>query len=108
MEIFKDQLPRYTLTDRYEYKTYIRNSKYSKKKREIAEKYKKEEIDYDTMIMLMDSVSAYAKEVENKFVYRVNKFQLIHNNELLQNICELIKDTYDKKILDYNIDWLGI
>ena len=106
MEFDKDKKPTYRITCKDEYSSYIKCSRFANKKQEIAQKYKKDEIDYDTMQMLMDSVTTYAQTIENKFVYRVSKFQLKENNKLCVDVCNLIKDTYNINAMDYYIDWL--
>lgn len=106
MEFDKDKKPTYRITCKDEYSSYIKCSRFANKKQEIAQKYKKDEIDYDTMQMLMDSVTAYAQTIEDKFVYRVSKFQIKKNNKLFKDICNLIKDTYNVESMDYYIDWL--
>ena len=107
MEFDNDKKPTYRITCRDEYSSYIKCSRFAKKKQEIAQKYKKDEIDYDTMQMLMDSVTAYAQTIEDKFVYRVSKFQLKKNNQLFKDIYKLITDTYESKTFnEYYIDWL--
>jgi len=106
MDFDKDKKPTYRITCKDEYSSYIKCSRFANKKQEIAQKYKKDEIDYDTMQMLMDSVTTYAQTIENKFVYRVSKFQLKENNKLCVDVCNLIKDTYNINAMDYYIDWL--
>ena len=107
MEFDKDKKPTYRITCKDEYSSYIKCSRFANKKQEIAQKYKKDEIDYDTMQMLMDSVTTYAQTIEDKFVYRVSKFQLKKENQLFKDIYKLITDTYDsKKFNEYYIDWL--
>ena len=75
------------------------------KKREIARKYKNDEIDYETMEMLMDSVTMRAKEVENKVVYRINKFILHKENKLYKDIFNLITEVYTDEIDKYYISF---
>ena len=107
MEFDNDKKPTYRITCKEEYSSYIKCSRFANKKQEIAQKYKKDEIDYDTMQMLMDSVTAYAQTIEDKFVYRVSKFQLQKENQLFKDIYKLITDTYEsKKFNEYYIDWL--
>ena len=107
MDFDENRRPSYRITCKEEYSSYIKCSRFSKKKQEIAQKYKKDEIDYDTMQMLMDSVTAYAQTIEDKFVYRVSKFQLKKNNQLFKDIYRLITDTYEsKKFNEYYIDWI--
>lgn len=106
MEFEKDKKPTYRITCKDEYSQYIKCSKFANKKKDIAQRYKKDEIDYDMMQMLMDSLNSYAQEVEKKFVYRVSKFQLQKDNQLCVDIVNLIKDTYNVDAMDYYIDWL--
>ena len=106
MDFDKDKKPTYRITGKDEYSNYIKCSRFANKKQEIAQKYKRDEIDYDTMQMLMDSVTSYAQTIEDKFVYRVSKFQIKKNNQLFKDICNLIKDTYNVESVDYYIDWL--
>ena len=106
MEFNNDKKPTYRITCKEEYSSYIKCSRFANKKKEIAQRYKKDEIDYDMMQMLMDSLNSYAQEVEKKFVYRVSKFQLQKDNQLCIDICNLIKDTYNVNEIDYYIDWL--
>lgn len=82
---------RYRLTDKYEYQSYIRNSRFSKMKESIAEKYKKGDITYDDMELAIVGINEFAKSIEHKFVYRVSKFTIENNNILLNQIIELIK-----------------
>jgi hypothetical protein len=107
MDFDINRKPSYRITCKEEYNSYIKCSRFSKKKQEIAQRYKKDEIDYDTMQMLMDSVVAYAQTIEDKFVYRVSKFQLQKNNKLFKDIYNLITDTYESKMFnEYYIDWI--
>ena len=87
----KGNIFRYRLTDKYEYQSYIRNSRFSKMKKSIAEKYKKGDITYDDMELAIVGINEFAKSIENKFVYRVSKFTIENNNILLNQIIELIK-----------------
>lgn len=87
----------YELTDKYEYQSYIRNNKYVKKQNEILEKYKRGEIDKDLVKLALSGIEDYAKQNENKFVYRVNKYMLAKDNTLLNQLIEIIRNTLEQK-----------
>lgn len=96
----------YRLTDKYEYCQYYSNSKFAKKTKDIAEKYKKDIISYDEMRIAMQGIDTYAKTIENKFVYKVNKFNIIKNNKLFIELLNLIKATRIDKDKIYTQDYL--
>lgn len=97
--------PTYRLTTKHEYISYLKCSKYANKKREIAERYKRSEISYDEMEIAIEGINEFAKTIEKKFVYRINKFQLVKNNYLFVELVTLIENTRtDNKV--YYKDWL--
>lgn len=101
------QLIRYRLTDKYEYQSYHKCSKYAKKKNEIGERYKKEEITFDEMEIMLSGINEYAKLTEQKFIYRVNKYNMnLEENILLMQLIELSKTNNIIKNKEYRQIWL--
>lgn len=102
-----DNKPTYTLTCKEEYNSYLKCSRSVKKKQKVLQRFKNGEIDFDMCQLLLDGIILNQKVIENKFVYRVSKFLLIENNDLIKDMFELIEQIYiDKNIIDYCVDWL--
>lgn len=107
-DIDNDKNKTYRITVKEEYNYYMKCSRGANKKKTIAQDYKNDRIDYDTMIMLLDAIDTYMETIEKKFVYRVNKFLLIKENELYKDIYKMIEELYKEKAEDnkYYLSWL--
>lgn len=96
--------PTYTLTSKEEYYSYMRCSRYVKQKEKVLQDYKSGKIDIESCQLLLDGITLNQQAIENRFVYKVNKFQLIHNNYLIKDILNYIELIYKKTIVDYYIN----
>lgn len=97
--------PHYRFSCEEEYRSYYKCCMAIGKKRKIAEKYKKDEIDFDTMQLLMDGITMNQRAIDKRFIYRLNKYQLSKNNNLLKDITMMIKEVYiDENLCKYIFD----
>lgn len=97
--------PHYRVSCEEEYKSYYKCSRAIGKKRELAEKYKKDEIDFDTMSLLIDGITINQKAIDGRFVYRLNKYQLAKNSGLLRDVTMMIKEIHiDEDLAKYIFD----
>lgn len=103
----EDNIKEYRITTKEEYTSYMKASIFAGRKKYIAQQYKNGNIDYNTMQLLMDGLTLNQKAIEKRFVYRVNKLNLIKDNQLLKDIMLLIQDVYtDKELNNYYLDWM--
>lgn len=101
-----NNIPVYTLTDEYEYNSFIKCSRHVRQKQNVLQQYKEDKINIDECQLLLDGITLNQKAIENKFVYRVSKFQLISNNYLMKDILNYIELIYNKTLFDKYIDWI--
>lgn len=102
--------PHYRVSCEEEYKSYYKCTRAIGKKRELAEKYKKDEIDFETMSLLMDGITINQKAIDGRFVYRLNKYQLAKNSGLLKDVTMMIKEIHiDEDLAKYifNVDFIS-
>jgi hypothetical protein len=102
----KEGRPTCIITTKEEYDGFMKCSKHVRQKQRILQQYKEDKINFDECQLLLDGIILNQKTIENRFVYRVNKFQLIKNNYLMKDILDYIELIYDKTLFDYYIDWM--
>lgn len=99
-EIDKETLTQkrhYRLTDIREYKNFMRTNKNCNMKDEVLKEFKAGNLTEDQTVLLLDGITYNQIAKSQKIVYRVNKFNLVKNNELTNFIVELIKELYIKE-----------
>ena len=103
---YKEDGFEYRLTDEYEYKQFTLNNIYLKERKIAKEKYLNKEISEIMFDAIMDGTSKQLEANYGKIVYKVSKYILGKDKDLTKIIIKLIKDVWDKKLLEYILDYL--
>ena len=85
----EDDKPVYELTDKFEYNTFRKNKMIISKKNQALRDYIDGKIDKVTYDLINDGATASILATENKFVYKVTKYQL---NKAGIDLAKLIKE----------------
>lgn len=94
----------YELTSEEEYKSYVKNNIYIKKRNKIIDDYNSSKIDKEQMCLMLSGLEDYIRANEGKFVYRVNKYNLAKDNVLFNQIISIIELSITNK--EYRQYWL--
>ncbi|MEX0083125.1 hypothetical protein AB2T90_11890 [Clostridium butyricum] len=108
MELDKEGNKCYRLTDKFEYNSYVKNSKFVKLRSELMEQWKNNKIDDDMFNVIYDGTTLQAMANEGKFVYRINKFELQKDSELAKEMLKMIINLYNPDIRDYILNFLPV
>lgn len=81
-----------------EYDTYRRTSRISKKLEKVKLQYLAGKIDFEEYTELISSISACWDLLEDKYMYKVNKYKLKEDNEFYDDLIDLLFNTYLKGI----------
>ena len=93
----------YELTSEYEYKSYIKNNKYINKRDKIIDDYNSGKIDKEQLCLMLSGLDDYIRANKGKFVYRVNKYNIVKDNILFNQILTILESSIKK---DYRQYWL--
>ena len=89
----------YRLSDEYEYTSYVKSSLYVKARNKLFDKYDNKELNRQELELAIEGAKKYAKSIEGKFIYRINKYKINKNSMLHELIIKLI----DKKDKNFRI-----
>lgn len=103
---FKEDGFEYRLTDEYEYKTFVLNNLILKERSKAKEEYKNGTISDTRFDTIMAGTTKELEANYGKIVYKVSKYTLGKDRDLTKIIIKLIKDVWDKKLLEYILDYL--
>lgn len=106
MDFIDKDTANYRLTGKEEYNSFTKNNKIIKEREEHMKLWKENKINDVTFQIYMDGSVDSLKANYGKIVYRVSKFTLGENKELLKLVMDLIKKYYKYEIKDYYQDWL--
>lgn len=103
---FKEDGFTYRLTDEYEYKSFTYNNLFIKERKKAKKEYINGNMSDIIFESIMEGTTNQLKANYGKIVYKVSKYTLTKDKDLMLLIIKLIKDLYDKKVLDYILDYL--
>ena len=103
---FKEDGYEYRLTDEYEYKSFVLNNLTLKERLKAKKEYISGELSDVRFDAIMEGTTKQLKANYGKIVYKVSKYTLTKDKDLMRLILKLIKDLYDKKLFDYILDYL--
>ena len=106
MDFIDEDEAEYRLTDKYEYSQFIKNNIIIKQRKEKMALWKENKIDDITFQIFMDGSVNQLKTNYGKIVYRVSKFSIGKNKDMLELIKSLIKKVYNREEDFYKQDWL--
>ena len=96
----------YRLTDKYEYNTFVTNNRYLKIRNSAMDNQSEGKFTYDECALIIKSTEDSLKANYGKIVYKVSKYTVGKNSDLTKLIIKLIKDVWDKKLINYILDYL--
>ena len=103
---FKEDGYEYRLTDKYEYKSFVLNNLTLKERLKAKKEYVSGELSDIRFDAIMEGTTNQLKANYGKIVYKVSNYTVAKDKDLMRLIIKLIKDLYDKKVLDYILDYL--
>ena len=95
VEYNENKKPTYYITSKEEWQGYMKCSKYAQMKESVRQKYLNGEISLEEYDLIRDGITLNQATVESKFVYKVNKYRLIEDNQLAQDVVDLIDMVYN-------------
>ena len=103
---FKEDGFDYRLTDEYEYKSFVLNNLTLKERLKAKKEYISGGLSDVRFDAIMEGTTNQLKANYGKIVYKVSKYTVTKDKDLMRLIIKLIKDLYDKKLFDYILDYL--
>ena len=82
----------YRITDKYEYESYLKNSKIAKSKANAKLKYIRGDINLDEYTLIIEGIARAESFLSEKFVYSISKFKIPTKKKLIDDIYDLIYD----------------
>lgn len=89
------QVSTYRITDKYEYESYLNNSKLAKNKAKVRLRYINGEIDLDDYTLMIEGIARAEALTCDKVVYFVSKYKIPTEKKLIDDIYDLIYDLRD-------------